>query len=370
MTSAPQLQRAIVPVIMSGGSGTRLWPLSTEETPKQFHALASHLTMIQETVLRFRDDPHTRFEAPIIICNARHHTLARKQLAEIGVIPSAIVLEPFGRNTAAVAVVAARMVKQLNPGALVLLAPADHVIPQDDVFRAAIARGARFPDRIVTFGVQPTGPETGYGYIQAGTALDEGVFEVARFVEKPAREIAEDYLRQGGYAWNAGIFLFDPDVMLGEMATFRPDILAAVDAALGERVESPEAGQGLAFTLPGALFARTPSESIDVAVMERTGKAAVAPFDAGWADLGAWNEIWRLAKRDGADNLVRGEAVTLDTTGSLVWAEGMVVATLGVQDLIVVATGGTVVILPKSRAQDVKRVVEAVRARQTASAPP
>lgn len=363
MTSAPLYQRAIVPVIMSGGSGTRLWPLSTEATPKQFHALASDLSMIQETVLRFRDDEQTRFEAPVIICNARHHVLAREQMAQIGVTPSAIVLEPFGRNTAAVAVVAARVALELHPGALALLAPADHVIPQDEVFRAAIARGARFPDRIVTFGVQPTGPETGYGYIQTGAALDEGVFEVRRFVEKPVREVAEDYLRQGGYAWNAGIFLFDPDVMLGEMATFRPDILAAVDAALKERVNSTEAGEGLAFTLPGTLFATTPSESIDVAVMERTGKAAVAPFDAGWADLGAWNEIWRLAERDGADNLVRGEAVTLDTTGSLVWAEGTLVATLGVQDLIVVATGGTVVILPKSRAQDVKQLVERVKAR-------
>ena len=326
----------IVPVIMSGGSGTRLWPLSTDVRPKQFHALAGARTMLQETALRLMGE------------------------GEGGVHPLAVVLEPFGRNTAAVAVTAARMVQTLSPGALALLLPADHVIADPAGFRDAIARGAATPERIVTFGIAPTGPETGYGYIQCAAPLAPGVFEVARFAEKPKLELAQAYLTEGGYVWNGGIFLFAPEVMLSEMAAHRPDIhaaaLEAVDAA---------GRDGLFVRLDDERFIAIPSESVDIAVMERTRLAAVAPCDIGWADVGSWSELWRLGGKDGEQNLIRGDAVALDTHGSLIWSDdGMEVGVAGLRDVVVVATPGAVIVLPKDRAQEVKTIVERLRARR------
>ena len=351
----------IVPVIMSGGSGTRLWPLSTDVRPKQFHALAGARTMLQETALRLQGgEGGTVLHPPVVICNRSHERLVEAQLAEVGVHPLAIVLEPFGRNTAAVAVTAARMTQTLKPGALALLLPADHVIADPAAFRAAILRGAQTPERIVTFGITPTGPETGYGYIQRAESLAEGVYAVARFAEKPKLELAQAYLADGGYDWNGGIFLFSPEVMLAEMAAHRPDIHAcaveAVDAA----------GRDGAFVrFDDERFLAIPSESVDVAVMERTRLAAVTPCDVGWADVGSWSELWRLGGKDGQDNLVRGDAVALDTHGSLIWSDdGMEVGVVGLTDIVVVATAGAVVVLPKGRAQDVRTVVERLRARR------
>ncbi len=350
----------VVPVIMSGGSGTRLWPLSTDVRPKQFHALAGARTMLQETALRLAGDEVIDFLPPVVICNRSHERLIEAQLAEVGLHPLAVVLEPFGRNTAAVAVTAARMVQTLKPGALALLLPADHVIEDPAAFRAAITRGARAPDRIVTFGIAPTGPETGYGYIQSAAPLVEGVFEVARFAEKPKLAVAQAYLEEGGYYWNGGIFLFAPEVMLAEMAAHRPDIhataLEAVDAA---------GRDGVFVRLDDGRFVAIPSESVDIAVMERTRLAAVAPCDIGWADVGSWSELWRLGGKDGDHNLVRGDAVALDTQGSLIWSDdGMEVGVVGLRDLVVVATPGAVIVLPKDRAQEVKSIVERLRARR------
>ena len=303
----------IVPVIMSGGSGTRLWPLSTDVRPKQFHALAGARTMLQETALRLQGgEGGTVLHPPVVICNRSHERLVEAQLAEVGVQPLAIVLEPFGRNTAAVAVTAARMTQTLKPGALALLLPAAHVIADPAAFRAAILRGA------------------------------------------------QAYLADGGYDWNGGIFLFSPEVMLAEMAAHRPDIHAcaveAVDAA----------GRDGAFVrFDDERFLAIPSESVDVAVMERTRLAAVTPCDVGWADVGSWSELWRLGGKDGQDNLVRGDAVALDTHGSLIWSDdGMEVGVVGLTDIVVVATAGAVVVLPKGRAQDVRTVVERLRARR------
>ena len=212
----------------------------------------------------------------------------------------------------------------------------------------------------MTFGIAPTGPETGYGYIQCAGPLAEGVFEVARFAEKPKLEVAQAYLDEGGYYWNGGIFLFAPEVMLGEMAAHRPDIhsaaLAAVDAA---------GRDGLFVRLDDGRFIAIPSESVDVAVMERTRLAAVAPCDIGWADVGSWSELWRLGGKDGEQNLIRGDAVALDTQGSLIWSDdGMEVGVAGLRDLIVVATPSAVIVLPKDRAQEVKTIVERLRARR------
>ena len=221
----------VAPVIMSGGSGTRLWPLSTDKKPKQFHALASELSMIQDTALRFHGD-QIAFLPPIVICNHRHGELARAQLVDLGIEPAAVILEPFGRNTASVAIVAAAWTLAHAPGALTLLLPADHVITDPDGFRSAIGKAVTAAgSEIVTFGIEPNGPETGYGYIQRGAALHEGVYRVARFVEKPNRKTAEGYLAEGGYAWNAGIFLYSPAVMLAEAQRLCPDIATAAVAA-------------------------------------------------------------------------------------------------------------------------------------------
>lgn len=354
----------IAPVIMSGGSGSRLWPLSTEAHPKQFHALGGEEPMIQATALRIAPqwpgEAELVFLPPIVICNRAHESLVREHLAEAGIEPLAVVLEPFGRNTAAVAAAAAMLTAELCPEALTLLLPADHVIADADSFRAAVQRGAMATDRIITFGIAPTSPETGYGYIQQGRPISEGVYEVARFAEKPARAVAEAYLAEGGYAWNGGIFLFPPAMMLAELATHRPDILEAAKVALEGAERS-----GTTVRFDDVAFAAIPSESIDFAVMEHAKLAAVAPCDVGWADIGSWSELWRLGDKDARGNVQRGETVVLDSDDCLVWADsGMEVGVVGLRDVVVVAAGGAVAVLPKDRAQDVKKVVEALRARK------
>jgi mannose-1-phosphate guanylyltransferase/mannose-6-phosphate isomerase len=361
MTSGEGLSRPrVVPVIMSGGSGTRLWPLSTPDRPKQFHAFNSDASMIQETALRTSGEGPVDFLPPLVVCANRHRVLVADHMAEAGITPSAVVLEPVPRNTAPVAVIASELVAELHPGALVLLVAADHVIADRDGFVAAVAQAAETArDHIVTFGVTPSRPETGYGYIQCGEPLAEGVFKVARFAEKPAREVAERYLAEGGYAWNAGIFLFSPDTMLAEMANSRPDIL---EAALEALAASPRTAEGV-IALDLERFAACPSESIDYAVMEKTKVAAVAPGEFGWADIGSWSELWRLGPHDEAGNRLRGDALALDTRGSLVWSDGPTVAVLGLDDLIVVAAGDAVVVAPKARAQDVKALLERLKER-------
>ena len=363
LTEVASLALQIVPVIMSGGSGTRLWPLSTDAMPKQFHALGSlgggvgARTMIQETVLRFSDQPDV-FAAPVLICGARHGEIIARQLAQVGIPPSCVVLEPFGRNTAVVAAIAAEVVQRLHPGALALLLPADHVVTDAEGFCATVMRAAEIANaRIVTFGIAPTSPETGYGYIQAGQPLAEGVFSVARFVEKPSLAVAQAYLADGGYCWNGGIFLFSPEVMLAEIGSLRPDIAAAAAATLKA---SPD--QGGRILLDEETFAVCPSVSIDVALMEQTQLAAVAPCDVGWADVGSWSELWRLGPTDAHGNLVRGQAILHEVKGTLVWSDGAAITAIGVEDIVVVATGEAVLVMPRARAQDVKLIVERFKA--------
>jgi len=347
----------ILPVIMSGGSGTRLWPASTDERPKQFHALASSATMLQETVQRVSFEG---FLAPLIICNHRHGAEVFTQLEAVGIKPADVILEPFGRNTAAVGVIAAGWAQKNAPGALVLLMPADHVIADGSGFRDIVSLAGRAAkDYIVTFGIEPTGPETGYGYIQAGEALFDGAFKVRRFVEKPARSVAEGYLAEGGYSWNAGIFLYDPDLFLAEADRLCPEILASALAALKGaneidtgRLLDPEAFKGV------------PSEAIDVAVMEKTDRAAVVPCSVGWADIGSWSELWRHAARQPKDNYTRGDTVLLESTGSLIWSDGPSISVIGLSDIVVIATAEHVLVLPKNRAQDVKAVVEHRKAKR------
>jgi len=344
----------IIPVIMSGGSGTRLWPLSTPAQPKQFHALGTDHTMIQEAALRLSGGA---FQAAIVICGTSHEFLAHTQLEAAGLPAQAIVLEPMARNTAAVAAVAAITGLSIDPDALLLMAPADHVISKPDVFRATVeAAAAMARSRIVTFGIRPTAPETGYGYIQRGEALDEGVFGISRFLEKPDLETAKAYVADGGYDWNAGIFLFSPQVMIEELKAYAPDVLKASEEAFASaRVE------GNTHHLNAAAFARSPSISIDYAVMEKTKRAAVAPCDIGWADVGGFSELWRLGAKDEAGNHIHGTGIPIDANNCLIHSASVPVSIIGLDEIMVIATASGILVAPLSRSQDVKLAAEAAK---------
>ena len=346
--------RKIIPVIMSGGSGTRLWPLSTADKPKQFHNLGADRTMIEETVMRFsgtRDG--VVFLPPIIIASAAHRDLVIGALEACRVIPSAIVLEPKGRNTAATAALAALIAQEIDPEAGVLLAPADHLVTRADVFVATIkAASSVLPGRIVTFGIDPTGPETGYGYILQGEPLATGVYAIAAFKEKPELEIAQRYLATGGYSWNAGVFLFSPVTMLEEFGIAAADIRDGAAVALARAQRS-----GIEILLDAQAFAAVRSEAVDRAVMEHTQRAAVAPCDIGWADVGSWAEVWRLAGKDALGNSTAGPVIVEDGANNLVRTDGPHISIVGLSDLIVIADGNSILIAPRDRAQDVKKVI-------------
>lgn len=333
------MSQRIIPAIMSGGAGTRLWPLSTEARPKQFHALGGDVTLFAATARRLRGEP---FLDPIILCNARHVGLAR---AELGENAATYVLEPEPRNTAAVAAVAAAVALERTPDHLVLLTPADHLIANEDAFRAAVARAAPFArDRIVTFGVTPDRPATGYGYIKSGKELGDGVFAIDHFREKPNAETAQSLLDEGGYAWNAGIFLFAPRFLLAEF-----DVSPAIrDAALASLGKADRSGDEI--KLDAQSFSRTPSQPLDVAVMEKTTRAAVAPCEIGWADIGAWDEVWRLAPRDARGYALLGDAA--DTNTEKIRASGVPVAVIEGQDLMAIAAPKGILILPRQQARD------------------
>lgn len=351
----------IIPVAVSGGAGTRLWPLSTEHEPKQFHALSSHNTLLQDTVSRLASAGGVDIAAPILVCNKRHAELAQTQIADIGQTPARLILEPFGRNTAAVAMSAALAALELDPDALVLLTPSDHVIARPEAFVAAIAQAAETArERFVLFGVVPNRPETGYGYIEAGAPLSPHLSAIARFVEKPDLQTAESFLASGRYLWNAGIFLFSPQVLIEEMERFAPDVVRATRAAMAAGTR-----RGAVVELEAGAFAACPSISIDYAVMEHTSKAAVIALDAGWADIGSWTSLWEQGPHDAHGNLLHGPVEAIDAEGCLIWSEGRTVGAIGVRDLVIVETEAGLVVLPKSRAQDIKLLVERVKARAT-----
>jgi mannose-1-phosphate guanylyltransferase/mannose-6-phosphate isomerase len=346
------MKHRIIPAIMSGGSGTRLWPTSTDNKPKQFHALNGRGPLIAETIERVRGETAAlSFAPPILLSNGRHGELIAEQIAEIDVSPHAIVLEPMGRNTAAAAAIAAALAAEFEPEALVLLLPADHVIEDRAAFLAAIERAAPFAkERIVTFGITASRPETGYGYIKRGQELAPGVFQIESFREKPNEATALEYLADGGYSWNAGMFLFAPEVLLKE---FEPS--ADIREAALHALKSAER-RGHSVLLNEGLFAKVRSQSLDIAVMERTKRAAVVPCDIGWADVGSWDEIWRLSPRDGRGNAVQGAVIAVEADNNLLRSDGVKLAVAGVSDLIVVATRDAVLIVPRGRSQDVKEL--------------
>jgi mannose-1-phosphate guanylyltransferase/mannose-6-phosphate isomerase len=350
------MRSKILPVIMSGGSGTRLWPLSTPQAPKQFHALATSNTMIQETALRLSG---ADFAAPVVICGTGHCELVSNQLGSISRDPQLVVLEPFARNTAAVAAVAALSGEVIAPDALVLLVPADHVITKPDVFAAAIMKAADTArSRIVTFGIRPTHPETGFGYIQHGAELSDGIFEIEAFLEKPNLATAAEYVAGGHHDWNAGIFLFSPRVMLEELEAYAP-------AVLEQSRKAYEAGarNGVQLRLDGDHFAKVPSISVDYAVMEKTKRSAVIPCDIGWADVGGFAELWRLGDKDAAGNHAKGASILVDAENCLIQNhDGPPIAVIGMKDVMVISTPSGVLVCPIDRAQDVKKAAEAAKA--------
>ena len=347
--------QSIIPVILSGGSGTRLWPMSTPETPKQMLALTAEETMLQLTALR---TPGERFAAPIVVANARHADAIEEQLRIVAAGAQALILEPAGRNTAPAIALAALAAGGSQP---LLVMPSDHVIADVDAFHAAIHAALPLVEQgwLVTFGISPDAPETGYGWIHIGEAIADGVHRVAKFVEKPPRDRAEAMLAAGDHVWNGGIFLFRADQFLGALSTYAPDMLHACQRAMdGARREGTR-------VYPDAdAFATSPSESVDYAVMEKADRVAVVPVQMGWSDVGSWDALHAISDLDEAGNAhgaSQGTVIALETKGCLVRTDGIRVAMVGVEDLIVVASGNDVLILPRGRSQEVKKLIEAMK---------
>ena len=341
----------LVPVILSGGAGTRLWPLSRELYPKQLLPLLGPRTMLQDTVLRLAS---LETAAPVVVCNEEHRFLVAEQLRAIDCQPGAIVLEPAGRNTAPAIALAAHAALAADEGdGLLLVLPADHVIRDVAAFRAAVegAAAAARADHLVSFGVVPRSPETGYGYIRRG-AVEGGAFRIAQFVEKPERERAVQFVASGDYYWNSGMFLFRARRYLEELDRYAPDIAAACRAAFAGAVRD------LDFTRVDARsFEACRSDSIDYAVMEKTADAVVVPLDAGWSDVGSWSALREASDPDADGNVLRGDVLALDTRGSYVYSEDRLVATIGLVDCVVVETKDAVLVAPNDRVQDVKQLV-------------
>jgi mannose-1-phosphate guanylyltransferase/mannose-6-phosphate isomerase len=343
----------ITPVVMSGGAGSRLWPISRVARPKQLHALTGEGTLLRDTLERLASAPDV-FGPPVVVCSATHESLVREQLAGLD-RPPHLILEPMGRNTAAcAAVVAYWAAGSGDPSRLVLLAPADHLVSSAGAFAQALklAVPAAREGRLVSLGVRPTHPETGYGYIRLGEPYGD-IFEAAQFVEKPDRETAERYLAHGGYLWNGGYFLFRADRMIEEMERLAPGIAAGARASIDR---GSTTGTG-ALLLDAASFAATPSDSIDYAIMERTDRIAVAPLDAGWSDVGSWASVWDASRKDPEGNAAFGHVMAIGARGCFIRSEGPLVAAVGVKDLIIIATGDAVLIVPRHETQDVKKVV-------------
>jgi mannose-1-phosphate guanylyltransferase/mannose-1-phosphate guanylyltransferase/mannose-6-phosphate isomerase len=353
----------IFPVILSGGSGSRLWPLSRESYPKQLLPLASEATMLQETAARVADP--ALFHPVTVVANAEHRFVIAQQLNDIGHKGATIVLEPLARNTAPAVAAAALIAQRQDTNALILVMPADHAVPDKKGFLEAVNAGAAAAREgsLVLFGIQPDSPATGYGYILAGDAVKGLARRVEAFVEKPDLATAESYLADGRYSWNSGIFLLSATSVIEELEKHEPKVVAAVRASLDAAKKDMDF-----LRLDPDAFAESPSISIDYAVMERTDRAAVVPSTFAWSDVGAWSALWELADRDAGDNVQIGDTVAEDTRGSYLRSEGPLIATVGVENLIVIATPDAVLVADRNKDQDVKRLVERLRASNHVSA--
>jgi mannose-1-phosphate guanylyltransferase / mannose-6-phosphate isomerase len=347
----------IYPVILSGGSGTRLWPLSRAMYPKQFIRFFNNQSNSFLSAALTRLKPSDGFAQPILSCNNDHRFLVREEIERAGVKPKAIILEPIARNTAPAIVACALQAVRENPGAILAVMPSDHVVKDEARFVEGVKRAAKVAasGKLVLFGIKPDEPHTGYGYIRQGQPLEGfngGAYAVESFNEKPDKATAERYLAAGGYYWNSGIFVLNARTFLEEVARLEPQILEAARQALAR------AADDLGFIrLDKASFAASPNISIDYAVMEKTTAAAMLPLDVGWNDVGSWSSLWDIAPRDDKGNYIHGEAVLEDTSGCYVHSEKSIISTIGVRDLVIVDTPDALLVADRSRTQDVSKIV-------------
>lgn len=343
---------------MCGGAGTRLWPVSRQASPKQYHALVSEHTMLEDTILRVSQAKDIAIAPPSFVSAKDHEGLIRSQCESLGVSPHYMVLEPFGRNTAPVAAIVSDIIAKHDDDALILLLPADHYIEDPEEFWAKIDDGiqAAGSGNLMTLGIHPTSPHTGYGYIKRGEAIGKNTYKVDTFVEKPDLKRAKTYLAQGDYFWNAGIFLFAPNTMINAFKAYAPDILKSCQDTLAK---TPQDNKTL--KLDPDCFSKCPSESIDYAIMEHARNVGlIAPVDIGWNDIGSWSALYDLTK-SGDSNAIAGEAIAIDCTNSILRSSGPLIAGVGLEDFIVVATQDAVLVMPKDRAQDVKTVIAEIK---------
>jgi len=339
----------IIPVILAGGAGTRLWPLSREAYPKQFLTLAGEHSLLQQTWLRIAE---LADRPPIVVASEAHRFIVSEHLRQVNVTPSALLLEPSGRNTAPAVAVAALQAFEMGLDPLLLVLPSDHLIEDTYQFADAVKLAADAADegKLVTFGVKPTHPETGYGYIKRH--LGDGIQAVEQFVEKPSFAVAQDYVNSGCYVWNSGIFLFKASAYLAELRKYCPNVLALCYEAL------KQSSVDLDFIrLDRELFKKIPAISVDYAVMEKTAKAVVLDIDAGWSDIGSWDSLWEKSHPDADGNVNIGEVISKDCTNMLTLSESRLVATLGLDDIIVVDTVDALLVAHRSRSQDIKQIV-------------
>lgn len=351
----------IFPVVLCGGSGTRLWPLSRTLLPKQFLPLVTRKTMLQETLLRLGG--MAQLQAPLVVCSNDHRFLAAEQLREIGVTSMAQILEPAGRNTAPAVAVAALCVADSDPQGVMLVLPADHLIRDVGGFHEAAAKAAVLAGagRLVTFGIVAREPETGYGYLERGDAIagTKNAYQVARFVEKPDETHAREFIASGRFYWNSGMFVFTASRYLEELRKYRPDILKSATQAWRKSTRDLDF-----IRLDETAFLASPAESIDYAVMEQTRDAAMVEADIGWNDIGSWTALWQAGSPDAAGNVTLGDVHTDNARNCYVRAEDRLVAAVGVEDLIIVETADAVLVTHKDCSQDVKKVVESLKSKQ------
>ena len=357
----------IYPVILAGGSGTRLWPLSRELYPKQLLELTGDNTMLQDTLLRLSGID--QMAPPIIICNENHRFMAAEQLRNINIKPDAIILEPVGRNTAPAVAVAALKTLNISQDSLILILPADHFIKNTKVFHQALNTGINYAKKghLITFGIVPESPETGYGYICKGeklnpfkneseNELEQEVYLIKEFVEKPDSKTAVQYVDSGNYCWNSGMFMFKSSQVLEEMKKQIPDIVAACEKALEKGREDLDF-----FRLDKSSFEVCPSDSIDYAIMEKTENGVMIPLQAGWNDLGSWEALWQVGEKDKDQNVVYGDVLLHDVNNSFLHASTRLLAAVGLEEHIVVETADAVLISPRNRVQDVKSLVNKLK---------
>jgi mannose-1-phosphate guanylyltransferase/mannose-6-phosphate isomerase len=348
----------ILPVIMAGGNGSRLWPLSRELYPKQFLTVAGELSMLQQTAARLTGMEH---HAPLLICNEEHRFIAAEQIRLGGFAHSGIILEPIGRNTApAIALAALQALKnaEQDEDPILLVLAADHLIEDPSAFQTSVSKALPFAKdgKLVTFGIVPTAPETGYGYIKAGQTQGDA-FTVAQFVEKPDLSTAQGYLASGDYYWNSGMFLFKASRYLEELKKYSPEILLACEESMQESTADMDFVR-----VNIEAFQRCPDDSIDYAVMEKTDSSMVIPMDAGWSDVGSWSALWEVSEKDENNNVIKGDVISVNSANNYLHSNNKLIAVVGIDNLVVVETKDAILVAHKEQVQDVKTIVNHLKA--------